>query len=52
MTALVLAPLVPVGVLIGVWLNRTISERLFYNVVYAMAFLIGVKLIYDVVATG
>lgn len=44
---LVLAPLVPAGVWCGVRLNRIISEKVFYRVVYAMAFAIGCKLIWD-----
>jgi len=49
-TALMLAPLVPAGVYVGVRLNKAVSEKVFYNIVYAAAFLIGIKLIYDVVA--
>ena len=45
-----LAPLVPAGVYVGVRLNKAVSEKFFYNIVYAAAFLIGIKLIYDVVA--
>lgn len=45
--ALVLSPCVPIGVYIGVRLNHTVPEGAFYKFVYATAFLIGVKLIYD-----
>ncbi len=51
LTALVLLPCVPLGVYVGVRLNRVIPEKAFYNVVYASAFLIGIKLIYDFVVT-
>lgn len=40
-----LLPLVPVGVWIGVWLNRRIPEALFLRVVYLFIFLTGVQLI-------
>lgn len=42
-----LAPFVPVGVLLGVWLNRTMEERVFRRVIHALLFLTGVKLIAD-----
>ncbi|MEQ8666052.1 MAG: sulfite exporter TauE/SafE family protein [Rhodospirillales bacterium] len=51
LTGLILSPLVPLGVWLGVRLNRVIPERAFYNVVYAMAFTIGCKLIWDYVAS-
>ena len=38
-------PLIPLGVWLGVWLNRTISEKHFLRVVYVMTFLTGVQLI-------
>jgi uncharacterized membrane protein YfcA len=39
-------PLVPVGVWLGVWLNRKISEAWFTRVVYALTFVAGAELIY------
>lgn len=50
LAGLILSPLVPLGVWLGVTLNRKVSERAFYGVVYAMAFAIGVKLIWDYAA--
>jgi uncharacterized membrane protein YfcA len=50
LTSLVLLPLAPAGVLIGVWLHKRISDRLFFGVVYVLLFVIGVKLISDGVA--
>ena len=47
MTGLALSPLVPLGVWLGVKLNRRIPEKAFYNIVYGMAFTIGIKLIWD-----
>jgi uncharacterized membrane protein YfcA len=44
--SLIFFPLVPVGVWLGVWLNRRFSERLFVRFVYAMTFLTGLELIF------
>ncbi len=46
-TSAVLAPLAPIGVLIGVYLHKRVSDRLFFGVVYLLLFLVGVRLIYD-----
>ncbi|MEX2126218.1 MAG: sulfite exporter TauE/SafE family protein [Woeseia sp.] len=46
-TSLVLAPLAPVGVGMGVWLHNRVSDRLFFRVAYTLLFVVGVKLIYD-----
>jgi len=45
--SLILAPLAPLGVLLGVWLVRRIPKGPFYTFSYAMVFLVGLKLIYD-----
>jgi uncharacterized membrane protein YfcA len=45
--SLVLAPLAPVGIALGVWLHRHLSERVFYQASYALLFATGVKLVYD-----
>ena len=37
-------PLIPVGVWLGVWLNRKFSEGFFIWLVYACTFLIGLEL--------
>ncbi len=47
MQALVMLPLVPIGVYAGVWLNKRVSHDLFYKFIYGFVFLIGFKLIYD-----
>ena len=47
MTSLALAPLAPLGVLLGVWMLKRISQEAFYKFLYAMIFIIGVKLLYD-----
>ncbi len=46
-TSAVLLPLAPIGVAIGVWLNRRITPLWFYRVCYALTFLAGLKLIGD-----
>jgi uncharacterized membrane protein YfcA len=46
-TSLVLLPLAPVGVFIGVKVARRIDPVLFYRLVYLGMFLTGVKLVYD-----
>ena len=47
LTSLVLMPLAPLGVWIGVTLARRIDPVLFYRLVYAGLFLTGVKLVWD-----
>jgi uncharacterized protein len=42
-----LLPLVPVGVFMGVWINRRLREDIFFSVVLAAIFIVGVKLIWD-----
>jgi uncharacterized protein len=46
-TSLVLMPLAPVGVWIGVWLTRRVRPDLFYRIAYTGMFLTGTKLLYD-----
>lgn len=46
-TALVLAPLAPIGVWLGVWLHDKISEQLFYRLSYSFLLLTGLKLAWD-----
>ena len=46
-TSLVLAPLAPVGILIGTRLHHRIDDLLFFRVVYASLLVLGGKLIYD-----
>ena len=45
--SLLLLPLVPLGVWLGVWLNRRISEKTFVRVVYVLTFLAGTQLIFN-----
>ena len=46
-TSLVFFPLVPLGVWLGVWMNRRISERAFMRVVFAFLFVTGLELIFQ-----
>lgn len=46
-TSLVLAPLAPIGVMIGVYLHKRVSDRFFFAFVYVLLFLVGLRLIYD-----
>lgn len=46
-TSLVLLPIAPIGVLVGVRLARRISPALFYQLLYGGMLLTGVKLIWD-----
>jgi len=46
-TSLMLSPLAPVGVGVGVWLHRRVSDSFFFRVAYGMLFVVGLKLLYD-----
>jgi len=49
-TSLVLIPLAPVGMMLGIWLHNIIPEKPFYRVCYAMVLIVGVKLLWDAIA--
>lgn len=44
-TGLYFFPLVPLGVWLGVWMNRRMSEKFFLNAVYVITFLAGLQLV-------
>ena len=46
-TSLILAPLAPVGIGIGVWLHNRVTDRFFFRVAYSMLFVVGIKLMVD-----
>ncbi|MDX1655989.1 MAG: sulfite exporter TauE/SafE family protein [Candidatus Competibacteraceae bacterium] len=46
-TSLVLAPLAPLGVWLGVWLHGRIDENLFYRFCYLLVFMVGLKLLWE-----
>jgi uncharacterized membrane protein YfcA len=47
LTSLLLSPLAPLGMWLGIWLHRRVDERLFYQTVYLMLAVVGLKLLYD-----
>jgi hypothetical protein len=47
LTSAVLLPLGPIGMALGLAVNKRIDPRLFYRICYALLFLAGAKLIYD-----
>ncbi len=46
-TSLILLPLAPVGVALGRRLHDQVDDQLFFRVVHAALFVIGIKLLYD-----
>jgi uncharacterized membrane protein YfcA len=49
-TSLVLSPLAPVGIWLGVSLMRRTSETLFYRICYALLLVVGVRLLWEGIA--
>jgi len=45
--ALYLIPLAPIGVWLGVWGVKRLPVQIFYKIIYALIFCVGVKLLYD-----
>ena len=48
--ALLFAPLAPIGIWLGVWLHRHLSDNAFYQATNALLFVSGAKLCYDALA--
>ena len=48
-TSAALAILAPIGVLIGAWLHKRVTDRFFFSFVYVLLFAVGLKLIVDVI---
>ena len=46
-TALLLAPLAPLGVYLGTWMHQRVSEALFYRLSYYFLLATGAKLLWD-----
>lgn len=46
-TSLILIPIAPFGVLFGAWLIKRVDQTLFYRILYALIFSVGLKLIWD-----
>ncbi|PZW51139.1 hypothetical protein C8P66_101359 [Humitalea rosea] len=49
LTALVLLPLAPIGVNLGIWLATRVNEKLYYRLLYALLLITGVKLTWDAI---
>jgi len=47
LTSLLLLPLVPIGVRMGLWLQARMSDRVFYRIIYVMLAISGTKLVWD-----
>jgi len=45
-----LVPLIPLGVMMGKWLNQRISDRVFYHLAHAALFLLGIRLVWSFIA--
>ena len=45
--SLLLLPLAPIGVKIGVWLQARMSDRVFYRIIYVLLAATGAKLVWD-----
>ena len=45
--SLILLPLAPIGIVIGYYLHKKVSEKIFYNFIYFFLAIGGFKLIYD-----
>jgi len=46
-TALMFSPLAPIGIALGVWLHKRMTDRVFYAISYTLLFATGLKLIWD-----
>lgn len=46
-TSLVLLPVVPVGMVLGVWMHHRVPEVLFYRICYVFLLITGLKLLWD-----
>ncbi|MBU8545267.1 MULTISPECIES: sulfite exporter TauE/SafE family protein [Roseomonadaceae] len=47
LTSLLLLPMAPLGVKLGIWLQSRMSDRVFYRIVYVMLGVTGTKLVWD-----
>jgi uncharacterized protein len=46
-TSLVLLPLAPLGIWLGVWMLRRVDQELFYRICYSLLLIVGIKLLFD-----
>jgi len=49
LTALVLLPLAPAGVYLGIWMAKRVNDRVYYRLIYTLLLVTGVKLTWDAV---
>ena len=49
-TSFVFSPLAPLGIWLGIWLHKRISQQLFFRISYTLLFLSGIKLVYDAIS--
>jgi len=47
LTGLILSPIAPLGIWLGVRLQQRIPKEAFYRILYGLLFLAGLKLLYD-----
>jgi uncharacterized membrane protein YfcA len=47
LTSLLLLPLAPIGIKLGVWLQGRMSDQMFYRVIYVLLGLTGVQLVWE-----
>ncbi len=50
--SVLLLPVIPVGVVIGKWLNRNMSDRIFYHISHTFLLLMGINLLVGVLWGG
>lgn len=48
---LVLAPLAPLGVALGVWMHNRVTDRFFFQVAYTLLFFVGIRLVREGMST-
>ncbi len=46
-TSVILLPIVPVGIFLGLWIHKHVNDVLFYRIILTLLFFTGVKLLYD-----
>lgn len=46
-TSIILLPIVPVGILLGLWIHKHVNDVLFYRIIITLLFFTGLKLLYD-----
>lgn len=51
-TSLVLLPLAPLAMGLGIWMHKRVSPLWFYRIVYALVFVVGLKLVADGLGIG